>query len=167
MKTSRSTLVLFSLALLVPAGILGYYQSRCPLFAARIVHQVLLRVYAPGQEAEFHEVMQAHGRGPRGAEADMYRFRCSDCVEVERIHLRFPTVDDAANEMTIRIDEARRVIERSGPKNVDSDQKGLERLVLVNKEGRSEILRRKGDRILEIESVSLPHALELERRLQP
>ncbi len=163
-RTTSPGSILLSLLFVLASGVFAYYQYRCPKFANRIFRQYLTRNYTPGSDVEFEWDMAASGRYPDGGEADMYRYRCSDCIKVEKNNIRFEDATKAAAHFRGDLGRAVRVIDQSAPKGERMNPADSPRVVMRNDRGHFEILRLKDNRIIQIESASLPHALELERR---
>jgi len=132
-----------------------------------MAHAILGRAYVLGQNAQFERLSVADGIGPKGSQFESFEFRCSDCEHVESTYLRFSSSADAMEEMGKMLNNASRVLSHSE----EADAQGkpvLERVVAVlQPQDGFVILRRRGVNLHWIQSRSLDHALEFEKRSNP
>lgn len=159
-----SALVLAVAAVLVAAAFLAA-KHRCPHVGKRLVRTILRQPYAPGREIEFRWQMSASGTTPDGARFDDSRYLSSDYVELTVTHYSFPTVGVAKESLDQSARTARTIYFKSVQPDTETNHVG-ERIVLsTQSQEHYEVFHRNGSRLLQIDSSSLNHALEYERRL--
>jgi len=124
-----------------------------------------MRPYSPGTDIEFRWRMSGSGATKDGASFDDSEYVSSDCVPISVIHYTFLSPEAAAERANGETRSARAVLsEEASPQ--DNLAPNTERVVLVTRSSTLyKVLRRTGNRLMLIESPSLKHALEYERRV--
>jgi hypothetical protein len=158
---TSSAAVLFVLA----TGALLLRHRSCPHYHRRFLSTILARSYSPGPDVEFKWRMSGSGTTKDGARFDDSEYVSTDCASISVIYYTFPSAETAGDRVTADVKAARTVYPN------DMNRKGVEEpddertVLLARPSGNYEVLRRTGNRLLQIESSSLNHALEYERRL--
>ncbi len=162
-KTKAALTVLAVIGILAAAPALWGYLNGCPHFTRRLLLSILSRQSAPPTGVEFRRVASGHGQGPRNSDFETFEFRSTDCVQIWSSYSTFTSSSNAVQEMENWINRANTVI---SPKVEASNEGGqsIERAVILNKNKQYAVLRRVGNKLHSIESSSLAHLLEFEKR---
>jgi hypothetical protein len=150
---------------LVGALVLGLELHRYPHLPRRILQTVFGREYVPGPDIQFRWAMSGSGIRANGSDFESDAYESSDGVRVDKTLYRFSSTSDAEAEFGQRVKSDYRVIANREEKDslgVVVFQRAVTR---ISKSGQFFILRRKGDRLLVIDSPSLNHALAYEEKL--
>jgi len=138
---------------------------RCPNLPRRLMLGLLLQRYSPGPAIEFKWQMSASGATPDGGRFDSTQYMSSDCVGIFVTYSTFSSAATAKERLDSSIAIASSVHAKSGHPGADTNLADQRIILSSQPKGTYEILRRNGNRILRIESSSLNHALEYERRM--
>ena len=142
-----------------------YQQHECPHYYRRFLRRILMRPYSPGTDLEFRWRMSGSGATKDGASFDDSEYVSTDCVPISVIHYTFPSPEAAAARANGETRSARAVLSKEASPQ-DNLASNTERVVLFTRRSNPyKVLRRTGNRLMLIESPSLKHALEYERRL--
>jgi hypothetical protein len=158
-------LTLATLCIAYTALLLRTKYLSCPHYGRRLAQKILLRKDAADANTEFRLHMSLTEKGPKGFLVDGYVYQTTDCVAVFSGFYELASPSEAQENIQERVRTSHRVYEHTA----QTDAVGnvvLERAVTkVALTGDYFVLRRQGNRIHEISSESLPHALEFEKRL--
>jgi len=138
---------------------------RCPKFTRRLVRTILLQPYSPGSDVDFKWQMSASGNTPDGGRFDDSQYMSTDCIKVSVTYYSFSSVMAARSRFDTSLETARKVYAKSSGSDTDANPSDRRIVFVGPSNGLYEILHRNGNRLLQIESSSLNHALEYERRL--
>src|SRR5258706_10531372 len=93
----------------VIAPLLWGYSQGCTQLGRRLFLTAFTRDYVPNSAVRFRLLDSAHGKGPK-RDLELFRFRSTDCIDLETAYLEFEAESDAKEEMTRRINSAKRII---------------------------------------------------------
>lgn len=142
-----------------------FTQAGCPDLSARLSAEIKGLNYVPGPGIEFHELMAASGRTSKGARWDGYRFRASDCVEIATRLETYCSAASARAEFEHRVAGFRQTTNQVDPSGLGRPTLSQERaLGFLEAEGTAVIVQVREKHLYWIESRSVAHALEFERR---
>jgi hypothetical protein len=168
-RKSIRIVLLASLSVLIVlvTGILWLLYGDCTGLPKRLYHRVVLGEDFVSKDVRFRFYMAGNGHTPKGHTFDFTTVRASDCVEVTSRTENEGTAAEAEKEMEKMVRNASRVIER-GPEVDQNGQPVGKRTVLLfeNRDKRAIVVWTRGmSQLFTIESASLSHALEYEKRI--
>ena len=148
--------------LAIGGGLFFLREHRCRHYYRRLLRTALMRPYSPGADVEFRWRMSGSGTTKDGARFDDSEYESTDCVPVSVIYFTFPSSDTAVERVDGEIRSARTILS----KDTNAQTNAAERIVLfTHASAKYEVLHRTDNRLLLIESPSISHALEYEKRL--
>jgi hypothetical protein len=150
---------------LVAALVLGLELHYYPHLPRRILQTALTKEYVPGPDIRFRWTMSGSGIRPNGSDFESDAYESSDGVRVDKTLYRFSSASDAEAEFGQRVKSDYHVIANREEKDSVGVVVFQRAVTQISKSGQFFILRRKGDRLLVIDSPSLNHALAYEERL--
>jgi hypothetical protein len=164
-KRNKGLILAFVALLAVSTAASVTAHRQCPYLGKRLLREVLRQSYTPSREVEFRWKMSASGTTPDGARFDDTQYIGSDCVKVDVTYYSFSSPGNATEHFNNSVKTAHTIYAQ----NTTRDEKGNvtdQRAVLSPQSQKLyEILHWNGTRVLQIESSSLNHAIEYERRL--
>lgn len=163
--TKRAKALVFGMAGLLLAAVTGasVIASRmCPYLPKRLLREMLSRPYIPGREVEFRWKMSGSGTTADAGRFDDTQYVSSDCVKVEVTYYTFSSSARATEHFNNSVKNGRKIHTQEGH---DEAESVTHQRAVFSTRGTYQILRQDGNRLLQIESSSLSHAIEYERRL--
>jgi hypothetical protein len=131
----------------------------CPTYGRSLVRRLFHATRAPGPTTQFKWFMGATEAPVDGVVFDDVVYQCEDCVKVESRYATFPSEAEAQSF-------AERQLSFGNAVNVSTAPPAAARRVVIRYRSthRYSVLTQCGRRVRLIESASLPHAMEFERR---
>jgi hypothetical protein len=170
-QTAKTVKTLWPASLLALVALLiawlGLLASGCSGLPTRLYHQFLLAEDFASKDIKFKPQMAGNGRTPEGTGFDFQMFRASDCVKVTVTTRSEGSDDRAEQELEKLILTASQVVERGPKDNRDGKPVGKRAILLfANAPKRAVIVWTAGlGSLITVESSSLAHAVEYERRV--
>lgn len=164
-KAGKALVLGFAIVIGLSTLVLATESRRCPQFPKRLMRALLLQSYVPSADVSFKWQMSASGNTPDGGRFDDSLYLSTDCVKVNVTYYSFPSTATAERRFDSSLQAARVVYAKSV--QPDTEEKPYDQRIVLAAQanGLYDILHRNGNRLLQIESSSLSHALEYEKRL--
>jgi hypothetical protein len=109
--------------------------------------------------------MSASGNTRDGGRFDDSQYLSTDCIKLDVTYYIFPSSVAARRRFDSSLETARTVYAKRVESDTDTNPSDQRIVFARQPNGLYEIFHRNGNRLLQIESSSLNHALEYERRL--
>ena len=134
----------------------------CPHLPARLYHKVVFGEDYVGPGVQFKRRMAGGGRTAKGQRFSFSRFNSSDCVDVEFLAETHGSSEQAKERMEELVRSASDVVERNEKLYLNGERAGPRAVLLFRR--KAMIVWTAENRVVTLESASLPHALEYEKR---
>ena len=161
-RTSKVLTLGLIMLLALSASAVIMAKRECPCVDRRLIRQILRQPYQPGREVEFRLRMSGSGTTPDGGRFDGSQYLSSDCVKVIVTYYYYISPGKATEWFDSRVKDGRTIYPQTSALATAADRRAV---LWVRPQNSYQILHLSGSRILEIESSSLKHAVEYERRL--
>ena len=150
-------IALLFVAVIAAAGLLVVTSSECPGFGRALLRRPFFRLSEVGPSTAFTSRMAGTEVLPSGQVMDFRVFRCDDCTRVERRIAVFPS-DANAKHFVAEQSRFADVLES------ETHSPQYRAVIRYGSTGRYALVRSCRNKVTIVESESLPHALEFEKR---